>query len=122
MRIKKDDPTAKSKLNKTLQKIREQSEKEEVFYQYIDEADTYYDDGEYQKSIETYKKANTNNTKFHLMCAPNTPTDIIEYLGLISSINSLPELVLLSLSHTFKTSIFFKLEQKRKISLPILIT
>lgn len=57
LRIKKDDPTAKSKLNKTLQKIREQSEKEEVFYQYIDEADTYYDDGEYQKSIETYKKA-----------------------------------------------------------------
>ncbi len=57
LRIKKDDPTAKSKLNKTLQKIREQSEKEEVFYQYIDEADTYYNDGEYQKSIETYKKA-----------------------------------------------------------------
>lgn len=57
LRIKKDDPTAKSKLNKTLQKIREQSEKEEVFYQYIDEADTYYDDGEYQKSIETYRKA-----------------------------------------------------------------
>ena len=32
LRIKKDDPTAKSKLNKTLEKIREQSEKEEIFF------------------------------------------------------------------------------------------
>lgn len=28
--------------------------------------------------LDTYKKANTNNTKFHLMCSANTPTDIIE--------------------------------------------
>lgn len=57
LRIKKDDPTAKSKLNKTIQKIREQSEKEEIFYQYIDEADNYLDNGEYEKSLSSYKKA-----------------------------------------------------------------
>ena len=57
LRIKKDDPTAKSKLNKTIQKIREQSEKEEIFYQYIDEADNHYDNGDYEKSLSIYKKA-----------------------------------------------------------------
>lgn len=57
LRIKKDDPTAKSKLNKTLEKIREQSEKEEIFYQYIDEADNHYDNGDYEKSLASYKKA-----------------------------------------------------------------
>ncbi|MBQ2891054.1 MAG: hypothetical protein IJE44_05365 [Clostridia bacterium] len=28
--------------------------------------------------VEAYKKANTNNTKFHLLCNDNTPADIIE--------------------------------------------
>ena len=28
--------------------------------------------------LNTYKKANTNNTKFHLLCSNNTPADIIE--------------------------------------------
>lgn len=59
LRIKKDDPTAKSKLNKTIQKIREQSEKEEIFYQYIDEGDGYYNNGDYEKSLQSYKKAKT---------------------------------------------------------------
>mgnify|MGYP003513718910 FL=1 len=57
LRIKNNDPVAKSKLNKTLQKIREQSEKEEIFYQYIDEADNHYDNGEYEKSLAVYNKA-----------------------------------------------------------------
>lgn len=57
LRIKKDDPTAKSKLNKTLQKIREQSEKEEIFFQYIDEADNHYDNGDYEKALTSYNKA-----------------------------------------------------------------
>ncbi len=57
LRIKNDDPVAKNKLNKTLEKIREQSEKEEIFYQYIDEADNHYDNGEYEKSLTAYNKA-----------------------------------------------------------------
>ena len=57
LRIKKDDPTAKSKLNKTIQKIREQSEKEEIFFQHIDKADNHYDNGEYEKALEFYNKA-----------------------------------------------------------------
>ena len=57
LRIKKDDPTAKSKLNKTIQKIREQSEKEEIFFQYVDEADNHYDNGDYEKALTSYNKA-----------------------------------------------------------------
>lgn len=57
LRIRKDDPTAKSKLNKTLQKIREQSEKEEIFFQHIDKADNHYNNGEYEKALEFYNKA-----------------------------------------------------------------
>ena len=57
LRLKKDDPTAKSKLNKTLQKIREQSEKEEIFFQYLDEADTHHDNGDYEKALSSYNKA-----------------------------------------------------------------
>ncbi len=57
LRLKQDDPTAKSKLNKALQKIREQSEKETIFFGYIDEADIQYENGEYEKALETYKTA-----------------------------------------------------------------
>lgn len=57
LRIRKDDPTAKSKLDKTLQKIREQSEKEEIFFQHIDEADNHYDNGDYDKALASYNKA-----------------------------------------------------------------
>ena len=53
LRIKKDDVNAKNKLNKTIQKIREQSEKEEIFYQYIDEADDHLNNGEYEKALST---------------------------------------------------------------------
>lgn len=57
LRIKKDDVNAKNKLNKTIQKIREQSEKEEIFYQHIDEGDNHYKNGDYEKSLASYKKA-----------------------------------------------------------------
>ena len=57
LRIKKDDSNAKNKLNKTLQKIKEQGEKEEVFYQYIDEADNHYNNGDYEKALASYNKA-----------------------------------------------------------------
>lgn len=57
LRIKKNDSNAKNKLNKTLQKIKEQGEKEEVFYQYIDEADNHYNNGDYEKALASYNKA-----------------------------------------------------------------
>lgn len=57
LRLNKDDATAKNKLNKTLQKIREQSEKEVIFYQYIDEADEHFDNGEYEDALSMYNKA-----------------------------------------------------------------
>ena len=57
LRLKKEDPTANSKLNKTLQKIREQSEKEEQFYEIIDIADNHYDKNEYEKALAEYNKA-----------------------------------------------------------------
>lgn len=57
LRIKKDDPSAKSKLNKTLEKIRELSEKEEIFYQQIDIADNHFSNGDYEKALDTYSKA-----------------------------------------------------------------
>lgn len=57
LRLKKDDPTAKNKLNKTIQKIKEQSEKEIIFYEYLDEADFQYENGDFEKALETYNKA-----------------------------------------------------------------
>mgnify|MGYP003303599511 CR=1 FL=1 len=57
LRLKKNDATANNKLNKTLQKIREQGEKEEKFYEIIDIADNHYDNGEYEKSLAVYNKA-----------------------------------------------------------------
>lgn len=57
LRLKKDDAIAKKKLNTTLQKIRENSEKEEIFYQHIDEADNHYDNGDFEKALASYNKA-----------------------------------------------------------------
>lgn len=57
LRLKKDDAVAKKKLNTTLQKIRENSEKEEIFYQHIDEADNHYNNGDFEKALVSYNKA-----------------------------------------------------------------
>lgn len=57
LRLKKNDATANNKLNKTLQKIREQGEKEEKFYEIIDIADNHYDNNDYQKALTEYNKA-----------------------------------------------------------------
>lgn len=57
LRIKGNDPTAKSKLDKTLQKIREQSEKEEVFFQHLDEGDSFYNNSDYEKALAAYNEA-----------------------------------------------------------------
>ena len=55
--IKKDDAVAKKKLNTTLQKIRENSEKEEIFFQHVDKADNHYDNGDFEKALASYNKA-----------------------------------------------------------------
>ena len=57
LRLRKDDAIAKKKLNTTLQKIRENSEKEEIFYQHIDEADNHYNNGDFEKALASYNKA-----------------------------------------------------------------
>ena len=57
LRIKPNDSATKSKLDKTLQKIREESKKEEQFFEYIDNADAYYADNNLQKALAEYNKA-----------------------------------------------------------------
>lgn len=57
LRIKPDDATAKSKLNKTLNAIREESKKEEQFFEYIDKADAFYNNGELENALIEYNNA-----------------------------------------------------------------
>lgn len=57
LRIKPNDPTAKSKLDKTLQKIREENQKEEKFFEHIDKADEFYSNGELNKALAEYNNA-----------------------------------------------------------------
>lgn len=57
LRLKKGDATANSKLSETLQKIREQGEKEEKFFEIIDIADNHYDNNDYEKALAEYNKA-----------------------------------------------------------------
>lgn len=57
LRIKPDDATAKSKLDKTLNIIREESKKEEEFFAHLDQADAYYSNGELQNALAEYDNA-----------------------------------------------------------------
>ena len=57
LRLKPTDATAKSKLNNTLLKIKEENKKEETFFEYIDNADNYYANSELEKALEEYNKA-----------------------------------------------------------------
>ena len=57
LRLKPKDATAKSKLDNTLQKIREENKKEEQFFEYIDNADKLYADNELEKALAEYNKA-----------------------------------------------------------------
>ena len=57
LRLKPNDPTAKSKLDKTLQKIREENQKEEKFFEHIDKADEFYSKGELDKALAEYNNA-----------------------------------------------------------------
>lgn len=57
LRIKPNDANAKSKLNNTLQKIREANQKEEQFFEHIDKADNYFINSELDKALAEYNKA-----------------------------------------------------------------
>ena len=57
LRLKPNDPTAKGKLDKTLQKIREENQKEEKFFEHIDKADEFYANGDLNKALTEYNNA-----------------------------------------------------------------
>ncbi len=57
LRLKPKDATAKSKLDNTLLKIKEENKKEETFFEYIDNADSYYANSELEKALEEYNQA-----------------------------------------------------------------
>lgn len=57
LRLKPDDADAKKKLDKTLQAIRDESKKEEMFYEFIDKADEFYKNGELSNALAEYNNA-----------------------------------------------------------------
>jgi len=57
LRLKPNDNTAKGKLDKTLQKIREENKKEEQFFEFIDLADNFYAQNDLEKALAEYNKA-----------------------------------------------------------------
>lgn len=57
LRLKPNDNATKGKLDRTLQKIREENKKEEQFFEYIDQADSYYSDNDLEKALAEYNKA-----------------------------------------------------------------
>ncbi len=57
LRMKPNDASTKGKLDKTLQRIREENKKEEQFFEYIDRADGFYADNELEKALAEYNKA-----------------------------------------------------------------
>ena len=57
LRMKPNDASTKGKLDKTLQRIREENKKEEQFFEYIDRADAFYADNELEKALAEYNKA-----------------------------------------------------------------
>lgn len=57
LRLKPDDANAKKKLDKTLQAIREESRKEEKFFEHIDKADEYHKNGELGNALVEYNNA-----------------------------------------------------------------
>ena len=57
LRLKPNDSSAKNKLDRTLQKIREENKKEEQFFEFIDIADIYYAQNDLEKALSEYNKA-----------------------------------------------------------------
>ena len=57
LRLRPKDASAKSKLDNTLLKIREENQKEEVFFEHIDKADDFYANSELDKALAEYNQA-----------------------------------------------------------------
>ena len=57
LRLKPNDSSTKTKLDRTLQRIREENKKEEQFFEHIDLADNYYAQNELEKALAEYNKA-----------------------------------------------------------------
>lgn len=57
LRLKPKDASAKSKLDNTLLKIKEENRKEELFFEHIDSADNYYANNDLEKALDEYNKA-----------------------------------------------------------------
>lgn len=57
LRLKPNDNATKGKLDRTLQKIREENKKEEQFFEFIDNADSFYADNDLEKALAEYNKA-----------------------------------------------------------------
>ena len=57
LRLRPKDASAKSKLDNTLQKIREENKKEELFFEHIDNGDNFYSNNELDKALAEYNKA-----------------------------------------------------------------
>ncbi len=57
LRMRPNDASAKSKLDRTLQRIREENKKEEQFFEHIDIADGLYANNELEKALAEYNKA-----------------------------------------------------------------
>ena len=57
LRLKPKDATAKSKLDNTLLKIKEENRKEELFFEHIDSGDTFYANNDLEKALAEYNKA-----------------------------------------------------------------
>lgn len=57
LRLKPKDATAKSKLDNTLLKIKEENRKEELFFEHIDNGDNFYANNNLEKALAEYNKA-----------------------------------------------------------------
>lgn len=57
LRLKPNDASAKSKLSKTLDAIREESKKEEQFFEHLDKADAFYNNNDFQNALMEYDNA-----------------------------------------------------------------
>lgn len=57
LRLRPNDASAKSKLDNTLLKIKEENRKEELFFEHIDNADAYYANNDLEKALNEYNQA-----------------------------------------------------------------
>jgi Putative Zn-dependent protease, contains TPR repeats len=57
LRLRPNDASAKSKLDNTLLRIKEENRKEELFFEHIDNADAYYANNDLEKALNEYNQA-----------------------------------------------------------------